>query len=211
MMEMDSNSSDHPAHGNEHLPIVLHRAAHTISRKRIISAAVRVLYGTASPAEAIESATLEVGTLELDEFLRHVADNAHFAGIEGVHYASAGRPVPVRAEAYSLEDVVTHVMRNADRYRPPGTPITLSLDLADDTTARVRIHNPGPAIAPDAIERIFEYGVSDPKAATGEAGNTTRGQGLFVARTYMAKMGGTIRAENVEGGVVFTLGLARAT
>ncbi len=45
MMEMDSNSSDHPAHGNEHLPIVLHRAAHTISRKHISSAAVRVLYG----------------------------------------------------------------------------------------------------------------------------------------------------------------------
>jgi len=174
--------------------------------------AVRVLYGTASPGEAIESATLEVGTLELDEFLRHVADNAHFAGIEGVHYASAGRPVPVRAEAYSLEDVVTHVMRNADRYRPPGTPITLSLDLADDTTARVRIHNPGPAIAPDAIERIFEYGVTDPGADDSDADpqRERRGQGLFVARTYMAKMGGTIRAENVEGGVVFTLGLARA-
>ena len=119
--------------------------------------------------------------------------------------------MPVRAEAYSLEDVVTHVMRNADRYRPPGTPITLSLDLADDTTARVRIHNPGPAIAPDAIERIFEYGVTDAGAEDGDDPHRERrGQGLFVARTYMAKMGGTIRAENVEGGVVFTLGLARA-
>ena len=34
-----------------------------------------------------------------------------------------------------------------------------------------------------------------------------RGQGLFVARTYMAKMGGTISARNVEGGVSFLLTL----
>ena len=37
-----------------------------------------------------------------------------------------------------------------------------------------------------------------------------RGQGLFVARTYMAKMGGTIAASNVSDGVRFTLVLPLA-
>ena len=37
-----------------------------------------------------------------------------------------------------------------------------------------------------------------------------RGQGLFVAKTYMAKMGGTIAAENVPDGVRFVLTLPRA-
>lgn len=41
-MDTDSN---HEAAAGEHLPLLLHRAAHTISRKRISSAAVRVLYG----------------------------------------------------------------------------------------------------------------------------------------------------------------------
>jgi hypothetical protein len=36
-----------------------------------------------------------------------------------------------------------------------------------------------------------------------------RGQGLFVAKTYMAKMGGTISARNVEDGVSFLLTLQR--
>ena len=45
------------------------------------------------------------------------------------------------------------------------------------------------------------------KAATIRHEPAGRGQGLFVARTYMAKMGGTIVAANVEGGVVFTLTL----
>lgn len=52
------------------------------------------------------------------------------------------------------------------------------------------------------LEKIFEYGVSDqPDAAA--AGS--RGQGLFVARTYMAKMGGTITASNQAHGVSFSL------
>ena len=38
-----------------------------------------------------------------------------------------------------------------------------------------------------------------------------RGQGLFVAKTYMAKMGGTVTAENVAGGVRIVLTLPRVT
>jgi sensor histidine kinase regulating citrate/malate metabolism len=54
------------------------------------------------------------------------------------------------------------------------------------------------------LEKIFEYGVSD-QLESGANGN--RGQGLFVAQTYMAKMGGTIKAQNVVGGVDFVLTL----
>ena len=36
-----------------------------------------------------------------------------------------------------------------------------------------------------------------------------RGQGLYVARTYMAKMGGTIALHNEPQGVVVVLGLQR--
>jgi hypothetical protein len=52
---------------------------------------------------------------------------------------------------------------------------------------RDRIDNEGPAIPDALLERIFDYGVSD---ATPAEGAQRRGQGLFVARTYMAKMGG---------------------
>jgi hypothetical protein len=50
---------------------------------------------------------------------------------------------------------------------------------------------------------IFEYGVSE--SASGDAGSH-RGQGLFAARTYMAKMGGTVEAVNCEDGVEMVLG-----
>ncbi len=168
--------------------------------------AIRVLYGSASPSESFRSAALAVRTLDLQAFLSTLADNAAHAGIERVELVGSAHPVIVRAEEYALEDVITHVLANADRYRPVGTPIRMTLRSAA-TTAEVRIHNVGPPIEPALLERIFEYGVSD-SSESGDAGR--RGQGLFVARAYMAKMGGTIVAVNVDDGVEFVLMLGLA-
>jgi signal transduction histidine kinase len=169
--------------------------------------AVRVLYGNASPSEAIASTTLQLQALDLEEFLANVAANAPYMGIEQVVFVAAGRPVQVRADEYSLEEAVTHVLRNAERFRPAGTPITITLEATTEGAASVRIHNQGPPINPQIIDTIFEYGVSGtPEGETG----AHRGQGLFVAKTYMAKMGGTIVAGNVADGVEFTLTLPQA-
>lgn len=164
--------------------------------------AVRILYGSASPSEAFESSSLSVQALDIAEFIRNVADNA---GIADVRCMYTDGPVPVRADEYPLEDVFSHILKNAERYRAPGTPITLNLETGE-TTAIVTIHNTGPRIPEEFIDKIFEYGVSGPTEA-GIHGN--RGQGLFVAKTYLAKMGGTITVRNEAGGVSFGLGLQR--
>lgn len=188
--------------------MVLHPRADDPAHRYVqrMQQAVRVLYGQASPSEALAAAQLELAPLDLDLFLRHVAGNARFAGIDAVHYQPQGAPVMVRADEFSLEDAVTHILRNADRHRTPGTPITLSLQLADGL-AVIGIRNLGPRIDADRLERIFDYGVSD--AVPGE-GSPRRGQGLFVARTYMAKMGGTVRARDAGDGACFELGLPLA-
>jgi K+-sensing histidine kinase KdpD len=169
--------------------------------------AVRVLYGQASPSEAFESSQLSLAPLNIDSFLGHVADNARYIGIDGVDYQALRRAVTVRADEHSLEDVVTHVLRNADRHRVAGTAITIRLH-DDQGHARVTLHNQGRPIANDMLDRIFEYGVSEMAGSGAEPGQ--RGQGLFVARTYMAKMGGTITANNVADGVVFSLILPKS-
>lgn len=170
--------------------------------------AVHVLYGTASPAEALQAADLPQGRLDLDAFLRHVADNAHFAGIGTVVYVGGTGPVIVRADEFALEDVVTHILGNADRYRPTGTAITLTLK-ASESTASATLHNQGSTIEEDLLGRIFDLGVSDPSLPTPPGGSEHRGQGLFVAKTYMAKMGGTVNARNTDDGVAFTLTFQR--
>lgn len=165
--------------------------------------AVRVLYGSASPSEAFADTHLDVASVDLAAFVRNVAANAGFAE---VRYTGGDEAVPVRADEFPLEDVFAHVLKNADRHRRPGTAITIALDTTE-STATVSIANQGSRIPEDLLSRIFEYGVSG-QANGDSAGN--RGQGLFVAKTYMAKMGGTITAANTGDGVVFSLNLQRA-
>ncbi len=169
--------------------------------------AIKVLYGSASPSEAFQSSLLQVTEIDLVQFLKHIAENAPIAGIPEVHYEGPPDSVMVKADEYSLEDVVSHVLHNAQRYRLPDTPITMSLTMSE-TLATLSIHNCGPAIPADMIDKIFEYGVSDQPDS---AARGSRGQGLFVAKTYMAKMGGTIGAQNVADGVLFVLSLQRGS
>ena len=213
--------------------MVLHGAPSDASHRYVqrMQQAVRVLYGAASPSEALAAAPVQLASLDLLAFAQHVAGNAHFAGIEQVVLKPVLQPVLkpvlqepsheragvgagtwlVHADEYSLEDVVTHVLRNAEQHRTPGTPIVLRLDASsDDAMLHLAIHNQGPAINAALMDKIFEYGVSDKSAAQGTGSpSETRGQGLFVARTYMAKMGGTIEARNVAGGVELRLRLPR--
>jgi hypothetical protein len=66
----------------------------------------------------------------------------------------------------------------------------------------VRIGNDFPPIDGRRIGRILGDGVPD-ATDTGAAGS--RGHGLFVARTYVAKTGRTIEARNAVDGVDFVL------
>ncbi|WP_263770348.1 sensor histidine kinase [Propionivibrio soli] len=187
--------------------LALHGNADDPSHRYIsrMQQAVRVLYGGASPSEAFQSSYLTVQPLDIAEFLRNVAENA---GIADVACVAADAPVLVRADEYPLEDVFSHVLKNADRHRTPGTPITLRLETAP-TTATIEIHNQGSPIPDGLLEKVFEYGVSGHDAESGHGASGNRGQGLFVARTYMAKMGGTIGARNTDNGVSFLLTLQR--
>ncbi|MFX1681653.1 HAMP domain-containing sensor histidine kinase [Mitsuaria sp. CC2] len=190
--------------------MVLHGAGDDPSHRYVqrMQQAVKVLYGSAPPSEALASADLHTEALDLAAFCREVAANAHYAGIDHVSFDTAlPEPQPVHAEAYALEDAVTHVLRNADRYRPEGTPIAITLAAGGPGVVLLRIRNQGPHIEGPMLEQIFEYGVSD---TAPQVNGERRGQGLFVAKTYLAKMDGSIRAFNVPDGVVFEMSLRRA-
>jgi two-component system, OmpR family, sensor kinase len=70
--------------------MVLHGRADDASHRYVqrMQQAVRVLYGTASPSEALASASLQLQALDLNEFLLNVASNARFAGIDAVQTPS---------------------------------------------------------------------------------------------------------------------------
>jgi signal transduction histidine kinase len=168
--------------------------------------AVRVLYGTASPSEALAAAALNPQALDLAGFVQLIAENAADAGIAAVQLTpwQAGA-LPVDADEHALEDVIAHLLRNADRHRHPGTAIRMTLEQAEGM-AQLHVDNQGEAIPAALFDRIFDYGVS---SAT--EGTEHRGQGLFVARSYLARMDGRIVASHLPDGVRFSISLPLRT
>ena len=111
--------------------------------------------------------------------LRHVADNGPCIGIEQVHFDGPDALL-TRADDYSLEDAVTHVLRNAKRYRLQESPITITL-AAGDTGATITIHNQVPPIAPEMIGnlRVRCIGTSRSGRRWQSRAGTIRGQDVY--------------------------------
>lgn len=184
--------------------LALHACSADTSRRYLerMQAALHLLYGQASVGEAVAQASAERERFDLAAFLREVSANAPHAGIDDVVAVGCAEPCEVVADPLKLEDALTHLLTNAQRYRTAGTPITMTLRAQRDH-AEVDVANEGPQIAAERIPTLFELGTSD----RSQAGQ--RGQGLFVARGYLAKMGGAVSVRNEATGVCFTLTLPR--
>ena len=108
----------------------------------------------------------------------------------------------VSADPDRLEQVVTNIIDNALKYSPPQTTIDL-LVTADNHDAMVVIRDQGMGVAPESLEAIFE-----PFGRGGnveETGITGLGLGLYICRTIVERLGGTIRAESDGEGTGLTV------
>jgi two-component system sensor histidine kinase CpxA len=97
-----------------------------------------------------------------------------------------------------------NVLRNAIRYAPRGSEITVVAARERDGIA-VAIRDRGPGVPPEYLEKIFEPYVRVPKSIE-DAGST--GLGLAIARRVAEVHGGRIAARNRDPGgleVTFTL------
>jgi two-component system, OmpR family, sensor kinase len=195
--------------------MVLHKSPNDPSARYIerMQQAIKVLYGNASPTEAFSAATPVLGTLDLNQFLTELCQSANELGLAPIEFIKPLQKVIVRADEYWLEDVLGHLLSNADRHRTPNSTVTLTL-LVVGNEVKLQLANKGDVIADELLEKIFEYGVSyrdsgfelPPESVASEVRRENlRGQGLFVVRTYLSKMGASIKAKNIDGGVCFEI------
>jgi signal transduction histidine kinase len=112
----------------------------------------------------------------------------------------AGEPT-LRTDADKLRQVLINLLGNAVKFTARGE-VRLVLRTAD-SRAVVEVHDTGPGIAPEVIERIWEpFWQAERRAGAGS------GLGLGITRRLVRLLGGTIRARSVPGeGSVFTVEL----
>jgi len=115
----------------------------------------------------------------------------------------------VRLDAVQIEQVLTNLLENAAKYSPPGAPITLRADVADDSgsgrTLRLAVLDHGVGIPRAEQVRIFDkfYRV----AGTARRASGT-GMGLAIVKGLVEANGGRVTVESAPGeGSAFTMSL----
>ncbi len=101
------------------------------------------------------------------------------------------------------EQVITNLLANSLKYAP-GSPITVSLELADGEWARLSVHDEGIGIEPGKVERIFERF----ERAVASHHYAGLGLGLYIVRQIVEAHGGRVGVSSRPGeGSTFTVDL----
>ena len=109
-----------------------------------------------------------------------------------------------------IVQMLDKLIDNAVDFSPAGATITLRLTL-DAHVAVLEVDNPGPPIAPEAQERLFES-LWQSRREGGDSDNRPHfGLGLYIVRLIAEFHGGTAAAESLPGdtGARFTVRLVR--
>jgi signal transduction histidine kinase len=115
-------------------------------------------------------------------------------------------PVPgvaQRVDPEQLAQVFTNILINAVDAAPEASDLTLASAALPNGGWRCRLHNGGPAIAPEVLPRVFEIFYSTKQGGTGI--------GLALCQRIVDEHGGTITIESApESGTAVTVVLPAA-
>lgn len=163
-------------------------------------------------SEAIQMARLEAGRIKLNKELCTV-ENLVRPLFREMASQLEGRKVDVQiaeglpgvfADGELIPLVIRHLVDNAVRYTPPGSPLCLRAERRSDHVA-ISVADRGPGIPEREREKIFEKFYRSPHTRRHVTGS---GLGLAISKEILEAHGGDISVEGgAEGGSVFTITL----
>jgi len=119
-------------------------------------------------------------------------------GTLGTHPVSvevAGEPPTVNADPLRIEQILTNLLENSNKYSAEGAPIRIHVAGVDGGVL-LSIEDRGPGIAPEEIPHLFDryFHTRTPRGAT-----RGLGLGLYIARGLVEAHGGRITVESTPG------------
>lgn len=113
----------------------------------------------------------------------------------------------VEGDAVRIEQVAAHLLANAVKYSPRGSPIEVAVRREEDCAVMV-VQDSGAGIPPELLPRIFDLFVQGERPLHRPAGGL--GLGLTLVRRLVELHGGTVHAESSGPGSRFTVRLPAA-
>lgn len=115
--------------------------------------------------------------------------------------AAAAVPPVVVGDELQLRQVIGNLLTNAVQHTPPGTPVTVTVEVDSDVVLSVA--DAGPGLAPEDAARVFERFFRPDPARTRTAApagtQSGSGLGLSIVHAIVTAHGGTIRLETALG------------
>jgi len=132
----------------------------------------------------------------------HVHRNPH----RSVNVRYDGAPPPAYASVTYVEQVLSNMLSNAEKYSPPDAPIGIEIRIDDPgSLVIVSVCDQGAGIPKEEMERVFTPFYRSPRTSGGTQGY---GIGLAVCRRLIEAQDGRMWAEaREEGGTRFTFAL----
>ena len=106
-----------------------------------------------------------------------------------------------------LRQVLANLVGNAARHTPPGTPVEVAIGFDESPdgavpgrarTAVLEVRDHGPGIPPEHAERVFERFFRVDASRNRDSGGS--GLGLAIVSAIIARLGGTARVLETDGG-----------
>ncbi len=148
---------------------------------------------------------LEKQSLPLCELLNHIIEDANYEGKaiqRHVRLKDCNR-VTLYADPVMLRSAIENVVRNALRYTPPNTEVTVNVVQTQDSVS-ITVDDQGEGVPPQDLGKLFE-----PFARVAEARDRLSGGyglGLAITGKVIQAHAGQVKADNrAEGGLRVTL------
>ncbi len=153
--------------------------------------------------EAIQMAHIEVGKIKLNTGLRSVEAlirrilHQMRPMMEGrdINVSIAGNVPPIVADEELMGLTIRHLLDNAVKYSPPGSPIAISAEKAD-TCVLISVSDQGPGIPVQEQTRIFQKFYRIPGVHQHVTGS---GMGLAISIAVVRAHGGEMWVESIPG------------
>jgi K+-sensing histidine kinase KdpD len=176
------------------------------ARRRVESTVAETERLSRLVSDMLDLSRIEGRALRLDPDEVALRD-AVAAAVERLHQTSPSRAVTiavdealeVMADWGRLGQILDNLLRNADAYTPPNTPIRVEAAPGKRSMVVIRVIDRGPGIPVDQRERIFERFVRSTHDAT-DARSSGTGLGLAIVRGLVEAHAGRVWVEEPRDG-----------
>lgn len=117
-----------------------------------------------------------------------------------------GKPFDIYLDKDKIWSVLDNIIYNAVRHTSKGGSISINMEYVDAGSCTIKIADTGEGIPAEHLQHIFDRFYKADQSRGGRTGDS--GIGLYIAKTNVQNMGGSITVESEPGkGTIFTVTL----